>query len=75
LFEVNSLFFYDVQECYLQKMDLSGNICEVREFVICGLLNMDADAVIYPKEYVTEAAQNNLSGLWFSKVYGGRGLQ
>lgn len=52
---------------------------EVREFVKWVprqlLLDMDADAVIYPKEYVVEAARRNLLGLRFSREYGGRGLQ
>jgi len=52
---------------------------EVREFVKWVprqlLLDMDADKVTYPREYVTEAARRNLLGLRFSKEYGGRGLQ
>lgn len=52
---------------------------EVREFVKWVprqlLLDMDSDEVIYPKEYVKEAAKRNLLGLRFSKDYGGRGLQ
>jgi len=51
---------------------------EVREFVKWVprqlLLDMDADKVTYPKEYVTEAAKRNLLGLRFSQEYGGRGL-
>jgi alkylation response protein AidB-like acyl-CoA dehydrogenase len=39
------------------------------------LLDMDSDTVIYPKEYVIEAADRNILGLRFSKEYGGRGLQ
>ncbi|MBU7017105.1 MAG: acyl-CoA/acyl-ACP dehydrogenase [Theionarchaea archaeon] len=38
------------------------------------LLDMDAEKIVYPQEYVKEAAQNNLLGLRFSKEYGGRGL-
>jgi acyl-CoA dehydrogenase len=38
------------------------------------LIDMDAEKVVYPKEYVKEAAQKNLLGLRFSKKYGGRGL-
>lgn len=52
---------------------------EVREFVKWVprqlLLDMDSDEVIYPKEYVKEAAKRTLLGLRFSKDYGGRGLQ
>jgi acyl-CoA dehydrogenase len=39
------------------------------------LLDMDADKVRYPREYVVEAAKRNLLGLRFSKEFGGRGLQ
>jgi alkylation response protein AidB-like acyl-CoA dehydrogenase len=39
------------------------------------LLDMDADKVLYPREYVVEAAKRNLLGLRFSKEYGGRGLK
>jgi alkylation response protein AidB-like acyl-CoA dehydrogenase len=39
------------------------------------LLDMDADKVRYPREYVVEAARRNLLGLRFSKEFGGRGLQ
>ena len=38
------------------------------------LLEMDADRVRYPGEYVQEAARRNLLGLRFSPEYGGRGL-
>jgi len=38
------------------------------------ILDMDADRVRYPREYVEEAAQCNLLGLRFPKEYGGRGL-
>ncbi len=38
------------------------------------LLDMDADKVRYPKEYIVEAARRNLLGLRFSKEWGGRGL-
>jgi len=52
---------------------------EVREFVKWVprqlLLDMDADKVRYPQEYVKEAAKRNLLGLRFSKEYGGRGLK
>ncbi len=51
---------------------------EVREFVKWVprqlLLDMDADKIVYPREYVIEAARRNLLGLRFSKEYGGRGL-
>ncbi|MGD2247781.1 MAG: acyl-CoA dehydrogenase family protein [Candidatus Methanofastidiosia archaeon] len=52
---------------------------EVRDFVKWVprqlLLDMDADTVTYPKEYVKEAAKRNLLGLRFSPEYKGRGLQ
>jgi alkylation response protein AidB-like acyl-CoA dehydrogenase len=51
---------------------------EVRDFVKWVprqlLLDMDADNITYPREYVTEAARRNLLGLRFSTEYGGRGL-
>jgi alkylation response protein AidB-like acyl-CoA dehydrogenase len=51
---------------------------EVREFVKWVprslLLDMDADKVRYPHEYVVEAAKRNLLGLRFSREWGGRGL-
>ena len=50
----------------------------VREFVRWVprdlLLEMDADQVRYPREYVREAARRKLLGLRFSPEYGGRGL-
>lgn len=52
---------------------------EVREFVKWVprdlLLDMDADRVRYPKEYVIELARRNLLGLRFPKEFGGRGLK
>ena len=52
---------------------------EVREFVKWVprqlLLDMDADKVRYPKEYVVELAKRKLLGVRFSKEFGGRGLQ
>jgi len=39
------------------------------------LLDMDADKVRYPREYVVEAAKRNLLGLRFSREFGGRDLQ
>ena len=39
------------------------------------LLDMDADKVRYPREYVVGLAKKNLLGLRFSKDYGGRGLK
>jgi hypothetical protein len=51
---------------------------EVRDFVRWVpkqlLLDMDADKVRYPKEYLEEAARRNLLGLRFPTKYGGRGL-
>jgi alkylation response protein AidB-like acyl-CoA dehydrogenase len=51
---------------------------EVREFVKWVprdlLLNMDADKVRYPREYVVELARRNLLGLRFPPESGGRGL-
>ena len=38
------------------------------------LLDMDADRVRYPKEYLVEAGRRNLLGLRFPIKYGGRGL-
>jgi len=38
------------------------------------LLDMDADKITYPKEYVSEAARRKLLGLRFSTEYGGQGL-
>jgi alkylation response protein AidB-like acyl-CoA dehydrogenase len=38
------------------------------------IMDMDADRVRYPREYVEEAAGRNLLGLRFPKEYGGRGL-
>ena len=52
---------------------------EVREFVKWVprdlLLDMDADRVRYPKEYVIELARRNLLGLRFPEEFGGRGLK
>jgi len=39
------------------------------------LLDMDADKVLYPREFVVEAANRNLLGLRFSKEYSGGGLK
>ena len=39
------------------------------------LLDMDADKIVYPREYVIEAAKRNLLGLRFSKEFGGQGLK
>ena len=38
------------------------------------LLDMDAEKVLFPREYLVEAASRNLLGLRFPKEYGGRGL-
>lgn len=38
------------------------------------ILDMDADRVRHPREYVEEAARRNLLGLRFPQPYGGRGL-
>lgn len=52
---------------------------EIRKFVKWVprqlLLDMDAEEVCYPKEYVIEAARRNLLGLRFSREVGGRGLK
>lgn len=52
---------------------------EVRRFVKSVpkqlLLDMDADKVRYPREYVVSLAKNNLLGLRFNPAYGGRGLK
>ncbi len=51
---------------------------EVREFVRSVprqlILDMDADRVQYPRDFVREAGQCNLLGLRFPPQYGGRGL-
>ena len=38
------------------------------------LLDLDADKVRYPREFIEKAAQRKLLGLRFSQEYGGRGL-
>ena len=52
---------------------------EVRDFVRSVprqlVLDMDADRVRYPREYVREAGRRNLLGLRFPTEYGGRGLR
>nr|HID14840.1 acyl-CoA dehydrogenase family protein [Anaerolineae bacterium] len=52
---------------------------EVREFVRSVprqlILDMDADRVRYPRDFVREAGRRNLLGLRFSPEYGGRGLR
>jgi len=51
---------------------------EVREFVKTVprqlILDMDADRVQYPRDFVREAGRRNLLGLRFPSQYGGRGL-
>lgn len=51
---------------------------EVREFVKNVphqlILDMDAEKVQYPKEFIKAAGKNNLLGLRFNEEYGGRGL-
>ncbi len=51
---------------------------EMRDFVKSVprqlVLDMDADKVRYPREYVAEAARRRLLGLRFPVEYGGRGL-
>ena len=52
---------------------------EVRKFVKSVpkqlLLDMDADKVRYPREYVVSLAAHKLLGLRFNTAYGGRGLK
>ena len=52
---------------------------EVRQYVKSVpkqlLLDMDADKIRYPRDYVVGLAKNHLLGLRFSKQYGGRGLK
>jgi len=52
---------------------------EVREFVRSVprqlILDMDADRVKYPRDFVREAGRRNLLGLRFPPEYGGRGLK
>ena len=38
------------------------------------ILDMDADKVMYPREFLEEAARRKLLGLRFPQDYGGRGL-
>jgi len=51
---------------------------EVREFVKAVprqlILDMDADKVRYPRQFLEDAAKRKLLGLRFSPEYGGRGL-
>jgi len=51
---------------------------EVRDFVKSVprqlILDMDAERVQYPRDFVTEAARRNLLGLRFPATYGGRGV-
>ncbi len=58
------------------QRDLRG---EVRDFAKSVprqlLLDMDADKVTFPREYLVEAGRRNLLGLRFSTEYGGRGLR
>jgi hypothetical protein len=39
------------------------------------LLDMDSDKILFPREYLVEAAKRNLLGLRFHNSYGGRGLK
>ena len=52
---------------------------EVREFVRSVprqlILDMDADQVKYPRDFVRQAGRRNLLGLRFPREYGGRGLR
>jgi len=52
---------------------------EVREFVKAVprqlILDMDADKVTYPRQYLEDAASRKLLGLRFAPEYGGRGLK
>ena len=52
---------------------------EVRDFVKSIprqlLIDMDADKVRFPKEFLVEAGKRNLLGLRFAPEYGGRGLK
>ena len=52
---------------------------EVREFVKAIprqlILDMDADKVKYPRQFLEEAASRKLLGLRFPKEYGGRGIK
>ena len=38
------------------------------------IMDMDADKITFPKEWVAEAGKRNLLGLRFPPKYGGRGL-
>lgn len=50
---------------------------EVRQFVKAVpkqlILDMDAEKIQFPKDFIKDAARNNLLGLRFDKRYGGRG--
>jgi len=52
---------------------------EVRDFVKSVprqlILDMDAEKVSFPKEFLVEAGRRNLLGLRFPPEYGGRGLK
>jgi alkylation response protein AidB-like acyl-CoA dehydrogenase len=52
---------------------------EVRDFVRSVprqlILDMDADRVKYPRDFVQDAGKRNLLGLRFPAEYGGRGLR
>ena len=52
---------------------------QVREFVRAVprqlILDMDAERVRYPRDFVRDAGQRNLLGLRFPAQYGGRGLK
>ncbi|MFN3414473.1 MAG: acyl-CoA dehydrogenase family protein, partial [Thermoanaerobaculum sp.] len=51
---------------------------EMRDFVKSVprqlLLDMDAEKVVFPREFLQEAGRHNLLGLRFPQAYGGRGL-
>jgi|UniRef100_A0A7C2NJ66 alkylation response protein AidB-like acyl-CoA dehydrogenase len=51
---------------------------EMRDFVKSVprqlLLDMDAEKVVFPREFLQEAGRRNLLGLRFPQAYGGRGL-
>jgi len=59
-----------------QQKKLRGEVRELVKWVPKQLLlDMDADKIRFPREYLVELARRNLLGLRFSKEFGGRGLQ
>jgi alkylation response protein AidB-like acyl-CoA dehydrogenase len=80
--------YYKLKLIYLIKKNMSMDVLmtaddkllkeKVQEFVKWVpkqlLLDMDADKVRYPKEFIQEAGKRNLLGLRFDKKWGGSGM-